>query len=155
MRKYFNRVTSYLVELANGPKNNSIAHNVAMLEDAKKKIETGIFSRYLKRPTIYIIETIAYSISISLLLVAIYAWMKIDNIFEAYNTLKFMGAAIVDKTVQLSDFSGISYFILFALMLPSIICFLLARLLTSTRKRINTFIEVENIISKTIYNLSE
>lgn len=134
--------------------NPDPAHNINLLNETKKKIESGIFTRFLKRPTIYILEIVTYLITVILFISCFLIWNEIDNIFDTYATINLASQITVDKTLPLSDYLWVSYILLFILLLPSIICFLLGRLLTSSRKKMKVFIEVEKNIDRVIYNLT-
>lgn len=118
-----------------------------LLELAKKKIETGIFTRFFKRPGIVLFEIITYLITVFLFISALLIWQKIDNFFDAYDTIQFLKSYFSGTDgADSDDFSWISYSLLFILLLPSIISFLTGRLITASRKRINMFIQVEDLI---------
>jgi len=111
-------------------------------------------------PTILVIEIAIYIITAILFMLALFFWGKIDNVFDTADTLKFIGQFISGSSSTGNEniganISWISYVILIVFLLPSIICFLLARLFTKSRKRMNTFRQVENMIERVIYNLKD
>lgn len=136
------------------PANPDPLHNIILLEEAKKKIESGVFTRLLKRPTVYILEIVAYACSLLLFILAIYFWGRVDNIFDTLDTINFFNRLFTGAELIEADYNWVSYCLLFVMMLPSVISFLLARLFTKSRKRTAIFIQVENMIDRVIYNLN-
>lgn len=127
-----------------------------LLELAKKKIETGIFTRFFKRPGIILFEIITYLVTVFLFISALLIWHKIDNFFDAYDTIQFFRSYFSGTdAAESDDFSWISYCLLVVLLLPSIISFLSGRLITASRKRINVFIQVEDLIDDACAKLKE
>ena len=153
MPKFIDEITEFFTGKSAAPANPDPAINVLLLNEAKKKIETGIFTRFFKRPTIYILEIGTYIITGILIGVAVYIWKKIDNIIDAQNTIDYLNSQFSNTEYHSNNYSWISYCILFVLLLPGIIGFLMGRLFTKSRKRIKVFIEVENMIDRVIYNL--
>jgi TRAP-type C4-dicarboxylate transport system permease small subunit len=153
MKNIINDVSNFISGQSNLPANPDITHNIQELIETKTKIESGIFTRFFKRPTIHILEIVAYAITAILFVAAILIWGKIDNFFDAADTINFVSKMIGESDLQIADYSWISYIILFIFLLPSLICFLLGRLLTKSRKRMKVFIEVEGMIERVIFNL--
>lgn len=134
--------------------NPDASHNVQLLIEAKKKIETGIFTRVFKRPSIYFLEGTAYLFTGILFFAALLLWNKIENAFDGLDFINFAIKISSNNDLGLDDYSWISYWMLIMMLLPSVICFLLGRLLTKSRKRINVFIEVESMIDQVINNFT-
>ncbi|MEJ8818765.1 hypothetical protein [Lacibacter sp. H407] len=153
MQQFFDEITDFFSGKSKAPANPDPAHNVLLLQETRKKIETGILTRLLKRPTVYIFEIASYITSLILFVLAIYIWGRVDNIFDTIDTINFFNRLFNDGNLLVDDYNWISYCLLFVLLLPSVICFLLARLFTKSRKRTAIFIEVENMIDRIIYNL--
>lgn len=153
MQEWLHTITEFFSGESSLPANPDPAHNVLLLQETKKKIETGIFTKLLKRPLVYIFEAAAYSISIVLSLIAFYFWNKIDNIFDTIDTVNFFNRLFNGANLMQNDYSWISYCLLVVMLLPAVIGFLLARLFTKSRKRTAVFIQVENMIDRVIFNL--
>ncbi len=153
MASLLNDVTNFITGKSDVLPNPDPALNIQILEEARNKIETGIFTRFLKRPMVYILESVSYIVSIFLFIVAIYIWSRIDNIFDTIDTINFFNQLFSNQNLIASDYDWISYALLIIFLLPSIICFLLARLFTKSRKRTAIFIEVEELIDHALYNL--
>lgn len=153
MQQLLNELTEFFTGTSKAPANPDPEHNVMLLQEARKKIETGIFTKLLKRPTVYILEITSYAVSLLLSIVAIYIWGRVDTIFDIIDIINVLNQIFSNADLIESDYKLISYCLLFALLLPSIICFLLARLFTKSRKRTAIFIQVENMIDRVIYNL--
>lgn len=155
MKKLFNEVSGFITGQPPEPANPDPAHNSSLLKNAKSLIESGILTRFFKRPAIYILEGAAYIATFILLLTGFYFWKKIDNLFDAAATIDFFSKLFSETDLHLDDAGFISYIILLIFMLPSLICFLLGRSLSASRKRINRLITVEDTLSLVIHNLSE
>lgn len=153
MQELLNSVTEFVTGKSATPPNPDPAFNITLLKETKKRIETGVLTRYLQRPLVYILETVAYIITLALFLTAFFFWNKIDNLFDAVETINFFNRLFTNANLIENDYSYVSYFILLVFLIPSFISFLLARLLTANRKRTATFIDVENRIDRVIYNL--
>ena len=160
MQDIINNITDFFSGKSKVPANPDIAHNIYLLQETNKKIESGIFTRFFKMPTIRIIEIAVYIKTAILFMLALFFLGKIDNVFDTADTIKFNGQFISGSSSAGNentgtDISWISYMILIIFLLPSVICFLLARLFTKSRKRMNTFRQVENMIARVIYNLKD
>lgn len=153
MASILNDVTNFIKGKSDTPPNPDVSHNIQILTEARNKIETGIFTRLLKRPTVIILETVSYIISLLLFITAIYFWGRIDNVFDTIDTINFFNRLFNDTNLVESDYDWISYTLLIILLFPSIVCFLLARLFTKSRKRTAVFIQVEELLENVIYNL--
>lgn len=146
-------ITDFFTGKSKAPANPDLAHNIILLNETRKKIKTGIFTRFFKRPTIYILEIVTYVVTSILFIAGFLIWNKIDNYFDVYATSQFLIEALSKSDLGHTDISWVSNIILFILLLPSVICFLLARLFTKSRKRMNVFIQVENMIDRVVFNL--
>lgn len=153
MQQFLDEITDFFSGKSKAPANPDPAHNILLLQETRKKIETGILTKLLKRPTVYIFEIASYITSLILFVLAIYIWGRVDNIFDTIDTINFFNRLFNDGNLLADDYNWISYCLLFVLLLPSVICFLLARLFTKSRKHTAIFIEVENMIDRVIYNL--
>ncbi len=155
MQDFLNSVTEFFTGRSSAPPNPDRAFNVLLLKETKHKIETGLLTRYLQRPLVYILETLAYVITIALFFTAIFYWNKVDNLFDAIDTINFMNKVVNGANLIEEDYDWVSYCILAVFLLPSFIGFLLARLFTASRKKTTVFIEVENMIDRVVYNLED
>lgn len=153
MQEFLNSVTEFVTGKSGTPANPDPAFNVMLLKENKTKIETGVLTRYLQRQLVYILETSAHIITLFPFLACLFFWNKIDNLFDAAKTVNFMNRFFTNVNLIENDYSYVSYCILFALLIPAFISFLLARLLTANRRRTATFIDVENRIDQVIFNL--
>ncbi|GAB2809166.1 hypothetical protein [Ferruginibacter profundus] len=153
MQEIIDNIAAYFTGDSNEPANPDIAHNIFLLEETKKKIETGVFTRFFKKPVIMTGELITYLLTIILIGVGIYFWSKVDSLIgvvQAYVTVHNLFAdAKWDGTIV----SIIDVLLLVVSIMPAFICFLLGRSLSKSRKQINTFRQVENMIDRVVYNL--
>lgn len=154
MQQILNDLTEFFTGKSKAPANPDPAHNILLLQETRKKIETGIFTKLLKRPTVYILEILTYIISILLFIIAFLVWGKIDNLFDSYDLINFVSENAAQKKLPLAEYVWVSYIILAVMLLPAVICFLFGRLFTKSRKRTAIFIQVENMIDRVIYNLN-
>ncbi|HRF23653.1 MAG TPA: hypothetical protein PLR98_05805 [Chitinophagaceae bacterium] len=154
MRRIFYKVAQFVTGDDYAPANPDINHNIEILKQAAGKIETGIYSRIFKRPLVIFLETGIYLLTIVLTVLTFYYWNKIDNLFMSAETIQKFGLILSSQETQANDYSGYSYLILAIMLLPALLCFLLGRLFTKSRKRMAIFIEVENNIKTVIKNLS-
>ena len=146
-------ITDFFTGKSKAPANPDLAHNIILLNETRKKIKTGIFTRFFKRPTIYILEIVTYVVTSILFIAGFLIWNKIDNYFDVYATSQFLIEALSKSDLGHTDIAWVSNIIRFILLLPSVICFLLARLFKKSRKRMNVFIQVENMIDRVVFNL--
>jgi hypothetical protein len=153
MQQILDELTEFFTGNSKAPANPDPEHNVMLLQEARKKIETGIFTKLLKRPTVYILEILIYIVTILLFIIAFLVWGRIDNLFDSYDLLNLASENVANKQLPLAEYVWVSYVILAVMLLPSFICFLLGRLFTKSRKRTAIFIQVENMIDRVIYNL--
>lgn len=154
MQQILNDLTEFFTGNSKAPANPDPAHNILLLQEARKKIESGIFTKLLKRPTVYILEILTYIVSILLFIIAFLVWGSIDNFFDTYDILNLISENVTKKQLPLAEYVWVSYVILAVMLLPALICFLLGRLFTKSRKRTAIFIQVENMIDRVIYNLN-
>lgn len=153
MSNILSEVTNFITGKSDAPPNPDPVHNIQILTEARNKIESGIFTKLLKRPTVIILEIVSYSISLVLFITAVYFWGRIDNVFDTIDTINFFNQLFNGTNLVESDYNWISYTLLMILLFPSIVCFLMARLFTKSRKRTTVFIEVEELLDKVVYNL--
>lgn len=146
-------VTDYFMGKSNEPANPDIKHNIYLLEEIKRKIDTGVFTRFFKKPTLALSEIVTYLLSLILLLIGLYFWNKIDNLLNVISTLADMHNIFSQAEWDTNFVSIIDILLLIISLLPGCICFLLGRSFTASRKKINTFIEIENAIDRVIFNL--
>lgn len=155
MQDFLNSVTEFFTGRSSAPPNPDPAFNVRLLKETKHKIETGLLTRYLQRPLVYILESLAYSFTIVLFGAGIFIWNQIDNLFDALDTINFVNKVLNGTDLIKEDYSWVSYCLLVLFLLPSLISFLLARLFSASRKKTTVFIEVENMIDRVVYNLED
>lgn len=137
------------------PPNPDPTYNVRLLKVTRKKIESGIFTQLFKRPTVYILETITYLVTIFLFVAALKIWGKLDSLFDTAEIINFVSKFTSNTDLGIDEYSWISYVILGILMIPAFIAFLLSRLFTQSRKRTAILIQVENMIDRVIFNLEK
>lgn len=177
MKQILSDIGDLITGKSNTPPNPAVQHNIKLLQEARQKIESGIFTKYFKRPYIVLMETIFYSLTIVFFgLAVIYFLFGLtqtspiidsahalnNNIalfkegsnllnFEAFTNVLTQLQAFMDQFFQFILYLKLLLFVLMSL--PSIFTFLLARSYTKSRRRLSKFIEVEAIIEKVIYNL--
>lgn len=155
MQEIINNITGYFTGDSKEPANPDLAHNIFLLEETKKKIETGIFTRFFKKPVIVTGELVAYILTIILIGVGIYFWSKVDALLGVVQSSIYVHNIFADAKWDGTIVSIIDILLLVVSIMPAFICFLLGRSLSKSRKQINTFRQVENMIDRVVYNLKE
>jgi hypothetical protein len=155
MQDFIGNITEFFSGKSNAPANPDVKHNIYLLNETKAKIETGVFTRFFKKPIILAGEISAYISTVVLALLGIFVWSKINTLLDVLLTAvemhNFFGEAKWDSTL----ISVIDLLLFIVCAMPAFICFLLGRFLSKSRKRIKTFVQVENMIDRVIYNLQE
>jgi len=149
-----NNITEFFTGNSSAPANPDPAFNAMLLKEAKKKVEIGIFTRFFKKPVLILMEILSYGFALLLLFVGIYFYGQVDNLLSAIQTLGQGSEVISNLNWDSNNIRIIEALLLVLSISPALISFLIGRLFTKARKRINTMIEVENMIDRVIYNLS-
>jgi len=125
-------------------------HQLILVERARLKIETGVFTRFFTRPVLVLCEIFTYALSLIAFLAGVVFWNKLDAIIvaadEIIDTVKIFAERRIDHQM-LDNVDTVA--LLFALM-PFIILLLLARLFTSSRRRIAKLREIESILEQVL-----
>jgi hypothetical protein len=152
MKQIIENVTS----LFNGKKeipNADPLHNAGLLEQARAKIETGVFTRYFKKSFFVTMEIAGYLIFALCVGLGISLCCKLHNLFEVLNNSVAIMEILEGKNYDKTSLNLIEWLIYFSAFLPAVISFFWARSYTKARRKINLIVEVERLIERVIFNL--
>lgn len=79
MKQILSGIGDLLTGKSNTPPNPDPAHNVQLLQTAKQKVETGIFTKYFRRPYVVLMEIVFYCCTFLLLGIGIIVYIKIGE----------------------------------------------------------------------------
>lgn len=150
-----NNISGFFNGENNAKPNPDPSVNAFMLEEAKRKIDIGIFTKFFKKPFLIAFEIISYLIAILMLFAGILFYSEIDSLLGIINTFQVMLEESNDPKPDLSMIWIVKLLSMILSTTPAFICFLTGRLFKNARKRLNTFIQVESIIDRVIFNLQE
>jgi len=149
-----NNITDFFTGNNNEPANPDHKINTLLLQQAKQKVEIGIFTRFFKKPVLITMEILSYVASIILLIAGVWFFGKIDVALSFIQNGGQILEFFTERNWDTSVIGMLEALLLILSISPSIISCLLGRLFTKARKRIYTMREVEGLIDKVIYNLS-
>jgi hypothetical protein len=149
-----NNISNFFAGTSNLPANPDPTFNAMLLQEAKRKVETGIFTRFFKKPVIIGFEIISYTASILFLIAGMWFFIKIDVALTFIQNGGQIIEYFADRKWNLNVIHFLEILLFVLSISPALISFLLGRLFTQSRKRITIFREVENMIDRVIYNLN-
>lgn len=150
-----NNISGFFNGENNAKPNPDPAVNAFLLEEAKRKIDIGIFTKFFKKPFLIAFEIISYLIAILLLAAGIWFYGKIDTLLNWVQAKGEITKILDDQNWDSSVIWFLEFLLFVFSVSPAFICFLTGRLFKNARKRLNTFVQVESIIDRVIYNLKE
>lgn len=153
MQEFMKNISDYFSGNSKAAANPDIAYNIELLDAAKRKIESGVFTKFFKRPTIILSEVLSYLAALLFIIVGAYFGGKIDLLLSLYQKCLSCDD-VLQKNALTPDTIPFLHILLYIVCgLPTLIFFLLGRSLTQSRKRINAFMQVENMIGRISFNL--
>lgn len=150
---FFDKFSNFFNGKTQKPLQPELIENIRLLEGAKLMIETGVFVRFFKKPFIGLIELIVYSFSFALALGGYFLYDKIADLISAVCSMINFVDILTNANWDFGGLTLIKLVLFIFLMLPAFFSFLMARLFTRSRHRINLFVDVEKILDKVISNL--
>jgi TRAP-type C4-dicarboxylate transport system permease small subunit len=133
--------------------NPDLGYNIRLLEETKTNIETGIFTRYFKKPVFVLMELVGYSLVLLLTILGGWFCYKLTSLFGILNDVTSIANQLNDNHWDTSNLYIVETCVYILSFLPAIIALLWTRGYTKARQKINVLMAVEENIERVIFNL--
>lgn len=133
--------------------NPDTTHNIALLQQAHAKIETGIFTRYFKKSFFIMMEVIGYTVLILCIGAGVFSCIKLSELFKIINQSVEIIGILENKNYDTTTLRLVEILVYLLSFVPALVTFFGVRSYTRARQRINLIREVESLIERVIYNL--
>lgn len=133
--------------------NPDVLHNVTLLTQAKTEIDTGVFTRYFKKPFLVAGEVAGYILAVLLLIAGAVFCFQMNGLFELIKTTQEITELLTQKKWDIQTIELLKTFLYILSFSPALLSYLWARSFARARHKISAFMQVESVIDKVIFNL--